>query len=120
MLRVELLRMIHFHSITRKELYDLKTNLYFLNNFKNVKCTMKKSVNLCNIQAIDKQGQPYLKFPKLIELHQKLFDSVPNDLHNSFNDILVTLRCFIRMEFNKDLIDNCLSFQYIVNQIGLY
>lgn len=120
MLRVELLRTIHFSSITRKELYDLKTNLYFLNNFKNVKCTMKRSVQLCNIQAIDKEGQPYLKYPKLIELHEKLFNSVPNHLHNSFNDILVTLRCFIKMEWNKDLIDDCLSFQYIVNQIGLY
>ena len=120
MVRVELLRMIHFNSITRKELYDLKTNLYFLNNFKNVKCTMKKSIELCCIQAIDKQGQTYLKFPKLVELHQKLFDSVPNNLHNSFNDVLITLRCFIKMELNKDLNNDCLSFKNIVNQIDLY
>jgi DNA polymerase III epsilon subunit-like protein len=120
MVRVELLRIIHFNSVTRKELYELKTNLYFLNNFKNLKCTMKKSIELCSIQAIDKQGQSYLKFPKLVELHQKLFDSVPNNLHNSFNDVLITLRCFIKMELNKDLNNDCLSFQNFVNQIGLY
>jgi hypothetical protein len=120
MIRVELLRIIYFNAITRRELYDLKTNLYFLNNFKSVKCTMKMAFQLSYIQVIDKQGKPYFKFPKLVELHQKLFDVTPNNLHNSFNDILVTLRCFIKMEKNKDINEDCLSFKHIVRETGLY
>ena len=81
---------------------------------------MKNSVELCAIQTLDKQGKPYLKFPKLIELHQKLFNSEPKNLHNSLNDIMVTLRCFIKMEFSNDINDTCSSFQIIANEIGLY
>ena len=52
-----------------------------------------------------------LKYPKLIELHEKLFDKSPNNLHNSFNDILVTLRCFMKLKYNLDLIDDCIKFK---------
>jgi hypothetical protein len=74
---------------------------------------------LCNIKALDKFGKEYLKYPKLIELHQKLFNTSPNNLHNSFNDILVTLRCFIKLKHNLDLNKNCKSFQRIANEINL-
>ena len=56
-------------------------------------------------------GKPYLKFPRLVELHQKLFNTVPKNLHNSFNDILVTLRCFMKFKYEVDLLETCETFK---------
>ena len=60
---------------------------------------------MCNIQAFSKLGKPYLKFPNLKELHQNLFDSTPQNLHNSLNDVIVTLRCYIKIKLQKDILD---------------
>jgi len=96
-----------------------KQNLHYLLNYKNITCTLKDSINYCNIQSIDKFGKPYLKYPKLIELHEKLFDKSPNNLHNSFNDILVTLRCFMKLKYEVDLLYNCDSFINYSQQNGI-
>lgn len=119
MIKVELLRIIFNKRLTRQQLKNYKYDLHFITNYKNVCCTLQDSIKLCNIQAIDKFGRPYLKYPKLIELHQKLFDSSPNNLHNSFNDILVTLRCFMKLKHDSDLLINCSSFRDIANQLCL-
>lgn len=37
----------------------------------------------------------YKKYPKLCELHEHLFGSVPENLHNALVDTLVCLRCFL-------------------------
>lgn len=37
------------------------------------------------------------KYPRLGELHQVLFGSVPENLHNSMMDVLVCLRCFLKI-----------------------
>lgn len=83
-------------------------------------CTMQASVDLCGIMATtvprmiatvsyDVNGVPvvsqkpvgtprkYKKFPKLSELHQTLFGSVPDNLHNSLVDVLACLRCFLKI-----------------------
>ena len=123
MIRVELLRIIYYHNdylIEKEKLEKFKLNLHYLNNLKNIYCTLQESINLCNIQGISKLGKPYLKYPKLIELHQKLFETIPNNLHNSYNDILVTLRCYAKMKYNKDLYTDCEKFKYISNEIQLY
>jgi DNA polymerase-3 subunit epsilon len=121
MIKVELLRLIYqSKSISENEVNVYKYNLDFLTNYKNIFCTLQESIDLCDIKAIDKFGKKYTKFPKLLELHQKLFDSKPNNLHNSFNDILVTLRCFIKMKMDIDLNEECNKFKNIVNQIGLF
>jgi hypothetical protein len=39
----------------------------------------------------------YKKFPKLSELHQHLFGYVPENLHNALIDVLVCLRCFLKL-----------------------
>ena len=67
---------------------------------------MKENIDFCSISTLDKKGQPYLKFPKLIELHKKIFGTEPNNLHNSLNDIIVTLRCFIKIKLDKDIFEN--------------
>ena len=66
-------------------------------------CTMKNSKKLCNIKAKSNRGGFYIKYPSLKETHIKLFNTEPNNLHNSFNDVLVCLRCYYFMKFNNDL-----------------
>lgn len=92
-------------------------NLDLLTNFENIYCTMKESIELCNITLVNRFGKPYLKFPKLLELHTKLFETTPHNLHNSFNDILVTLRCFMKLKYNIDLITSCDKFIKLTKSI---
>ena len=110
---VELLRIIYNKSngVPADELLSYKTYLHMLNNYQNVYCTMQNSIDLCAIKVIGKTGREYNKFPKLSELHQKLFDSVPNNLHNSLNDILVTLRCYAMMTLKIDVCETCDKFK---------
>jgi len=119
MIKVELLRIINSDLFSREQKKLYKYDLHFLTNYKNITCTLKDSIQFCNIQILDKSGKPYLKYPKLIELHEKLFNKSPSNLHNSFNDILVTLRCFMKLKHNIDLNDNCNSFKTYSYQIGL-
>lgn len=122
MVRVELMRIINLNpdSICKEALYIYNFNLKFLTTIKNIHCTLQESIDLCNIKATSKTGKEYVKFPKLEELHQKLFNAKPNNLHNSLNDILVTLRCFIKMRENKDLLDYCEDYKILANEIGLF
>jgi DNA polymerase III epsilon subunit-like protein len=75
--------------------------------FRNMKeklyCTMKESIHICNIIAINKFNQEYIKFPKLSELHDFYFGYVPKNLHDSMNDILICFRCFYKLWFNEDI-----------------
>jgi DNA polymerase III epsilon subunit-like protein len=120
MLKIELLRIIHLDlSYSDECIKYIKLNLYYLNNIKNIYCTLQESIELCNIQTISKTGKPYLKYPKLIELHNKLFETSPNNLHNSLNDIVVTLRCFIKMKYNIDLNTNCSTFDNLVEALQI-
>lgn len=67
-------------------------------------CTMLRSKNWCNITAISKyNGEQFIRYPKLIELHEKLFNEKPSNLHNSFIDVIVCLRCFYKMTHKKDI-----------------
>lgn len=121
MVKVELLRLIYNNNSNKfeQEMKTNKNNLYLLTNFKNIYCTMQESIELCNLKSLDKHGKEYVKFPKLIELHNKLFNSIPNNLHNALNDILVTLRCFIKLKYNLDLNNMCCNYQNISQEIKL-
>lgn len=79
-----------------------ETNLNRLDKY----CTMKNSRNLCKISVKSAKGKMYYKNPKQSELHNHLFGTVPENLHNSLNDILVCLRCFIKMKFTIDVCDH--------------
>tara|TARA_Y100000768_G_C23941425_1_gene665325 strand:+ start:136 stop:846 length:711 start_codon:yes stop_codon:yes gene_type:complete len=70
-------------------------------------CTMKKSTNVCKLSAISKRtGKLFRKTPSLIELYTFLFpeSEIPKDLHNSLVDILITFRCYMKLEHNIDII----------------
>jgi DNA polymerase III epsilon subunit-like protein len=76
-------------------------------------CTMKQSVNVCNIIKTDKNNRQYKKFPKLCELYLHLFKTVPQHLHNAIIDVIVCLRCFIKFYMNKDIHD--VKFNHIIS-----
>ena len=40
----------------------------------------------------------------LVELHEKLFEETPKNLHNSLIDILVCFRCYYKMYNGKDIL----------------
>ena len=70
-------------------------------------CTMKSSRQLC---CIKRNG--YLKYPKLIELYEFLFNETPVGLHNSMKDVWVCLRCFCMLKYQKNieyLRDKCME-----------
>jgi DNA polymerase III epsilon subunit-like protein len=121
MVHVELLRLIYqSENLTKEVIDDLENKLKLLLTYKNIYCTMQESIELCDIKKVSKYGKTSLKWPKLIELHQKLFDMTPKNLHNSYNDILVTLRCFAKIKYDNDLMVSCEKFQTIAETIDLY
>lgn len=60
---------------------------------KEALCTMKGSVDYCKIPS----SHGY-KWPKLQELHKKLFGFEFEDAHNSLSDVKATLKCFKEMK----------------------
>ena len=61
-------------------------------------CTMKSSKTLCNVIAYNKRtGKPYVKYPTLSELYQKLFGADVEGLHDAHMDTAVTLRCYLQL-----------------------
>ena len=83
-------------------------------------CTMKRGMNFyevdspstTNIDAASsmhpllmetiKQEKKYKKWPKLSQLYFALFGENPDGLHNSMMDVLVCLRCYLKMRHGFD------------------
>ena len=108
MLKIELMREINNKNnlINKRQFSQLLDNLNDINqDSKEFYCTMQKSLELCNLKTKNKYGKEYLKFPKLNELHVKLFNSSPKNLHNSLNDVLICLRCYYMLEHKIDIIE---------------
>ena len=81
-------------------------------------CTMKRSVNICNIYKKNiYTGEKTKKYPKLMELHHYWFKTVPNNLHNSLIDIFVCFRCYHQMEYNYDIMDKHKELSNYYNEI---
>jgi DNA polymerase III epsilon subunit-like protein len=67
-------------------------------------CTMKQSINFCKIECVsERTGKTYFKWPKLIQLHNKIFEIDPKNLHNALNDVLICLRCFVYLTLHYDI-----------------
>jgi len=90
-------------------------------------CTMINTVELCNIDFAprvltgDENGlkgkSAHKKFPRLSELYSKLFGEdagLPADLHNSIIDVLVCLRCFLKVRGVTDMLES--DFQRLVDK----
>ena len=68
-------------------------------------CSMRKGTVITNIIVPSKYPgkPPSLKWPRLNELYAKLFDGETVDgLHNAMVDVLVCLRCYMKMRHNTD------------------
>ncbi len=63
---------------------------------KQVICTMKNTVDFCAIQW----NWERFKYPKLWELHKKLFNEFFVWAHDALTDVEATLRCFIELANN--------------------
>lgn len=104
MIKVELLRITKtdiYKNILDAELYN---NIYIdLNSTNKNYCTMQETINYCNLKSIDKKGKEFIKFPKLSELYEKMFGTVPLNLHNSLNDVIICLRCYAMWHHNIDV-----------------
>jgi len=81
-----------------------RMSLYFPASF----CTMKVSTDLCKLPS--PYGLGY-KWPKLLELHEHLFQRVPKNAHNSKIDTIVTLRCYHMLVHNEDLCRSSREFR---------
>lgn len=66
-------------------------------------CTMLTTKNFCAIMMSNANGTQWVKNPKLMELHQKLFGFVPENLHNAFVDTMACLRCYLKFKFQIEL-----------------
>lgn len=65
---------------------------------------MKQTTELCALSAVNKTtGKTYCKYPTLSELHEHLFKSKPNGVHNAMIDVLVCLRCYIYHVYKYDI-----------------
>lgn len=100
MIKAELQRLIMISSDK-----NLQEYLTTINTSTKFYCTMQETIELCAIETKDKYGRLYKKFPKLVELYQKMFDVTPKNLHNSLNDVIVCLRCFIKLKYEIDIVE---------------
>uniref|UniRef100_A0A6C0EH17 Exonuclease domain-containing protein n=1 Tax=viral metagenome TaxID=1070528 RepID=A0A6C0EH17_9ZZZZ len=83
--------------------------------YMNKYCTMKNSMELCNIKKITKTtGKEYVKFPTLSESYHKLFNEKPNNMHNSLNDVYACFRCFCKLKYNKDICKEDVEFNKLL------
>jgi DNA polymerase III epsilon subunit-like protein len=133
MLMVELLRQKEMNEsffkqsmITRSQKKFVKNTLHTVDEFINIVktskkyiCTMQETIDFCSIMTKSRtKGKPdYAKYPTLAELHNKLFGFVPVNLHNSLNDVLVCLRCYVKLSCNVDLIEINEEFRTLFDMV---
>jgi DNA polymerase III epsilon subunit-like protein len=120
MVKIELLRLIENDSLPNKKIRLYKDILYQVTYVTLFRCSMEETKDYCNILIKSKKGNNmYVKFPSLLELHQKLFNTTPQHLHNSLHDVIVTLRCFIEFNYKADVINMCDEIRDIVATLGI-
>ena len=67
-------------------------------------CTMLRTVDFPVVIAKNAKGEYYNKFPKLVELHEHLFGNKPKGLHNSMADVIICLRCYMKLQHKYDVL----------------
>lgn len=89
---------------------NIRKKIFSLFPKKTYFCTMKNYTEFCNMPGVRKDGSNYIRYPKLVELYEKLFDSVPENLHNSYKDVLVCARCYMKKEYDNDILETSKTF----------
>lgn len=75
------------------------------NELRNIKtcCTMNLGKNICNMFVENKDGTKWKKGPKLVELHEFLFGTKPDGLHDALVDTMVCMKCYLKIAFDIDI-----------------
>ena len=94
----------------------LRQNIYNLLIDQKYICTMEQTVEFCAF--------PNYKYPKLQELHFKLFGAEFEGAHDALNDVNATVKCFLKLkndginlEPQKDYIYNYPSYNEYIEKI---
>lgn len=104
MLKIEVMRLILNFEVSPDFQKILSPGINNIIGSNKLYCTMKNTVDLCKIERQNKRGS-YFKYPTLLELHKELFGSSPTKLHNSLNDVLITIRCYFKLQKQVDICD---------------
>lgn len=67
-------------------------------------CTMLTNIERCNIRPPG-WNRKDAKWPSLSELHNHLFQNVPENMHNSLFDVMACMRCFLATSSNYQISD---------------
>lgn len=111
MLKAEWYRLISQQNINNKITKAYDTFGLIIQN-KQKHCTLRENITRCNLISVSKKnGKTYTKWPTLDELHQHLFQSSVQNLHNALVDVIVCLRCFYKINMDADLLDSCIAIQ---------
>ena len=110
-------------------LAELKRNNMLTNNIQKLflkgYCTMQNSIQLCKIpKGYHNYNNSSFKFPKLIELYYYLFIKNNNNpmyldqrkLHNSLCDVIVTLRCYFKMNYKIDIYESSQEYKKLFDK----
>jgi len=101
-------------NILLVEMDRLRQNKPIFNNYiqeiytnKKMYCTAKNGAFVCKIAALNRFGKQYYKMPKLTVLYTTLFGKENmldvTKLHNALYDVVICLRCFIKMRYDIDI-----------------
>jgi len=77
-------------------------------------CTMKEGDGICNLKMKSFYSNKMIsKYPRLSELHYKLFEESPKNIHNALIDILMCFRCYYSLEHKRDIMETNTKFAYL-------
>jgi DNA polymerase III epsilon subunit-like protein len=79
--------------MVQSELFRLNILDFFPEEKEKQICTMWKSNKFCNLRNGNR-----LKWPKLEELHEKLFNNKFINSHNALFDVMATAKCFFELK----------------------
>ena len=81
-------------------------------------CTMKKGMDVCKLTMQSYYSKKRIpKFPRLTELHDKLFEKSPKNIHNALIDILMCFRCYYKMTQKFDIMNVNPEFKRVYDSV---
>ena len=104
MIEIELQRNMIELSIRLPHAAFMFNDTYNLIQNIQIQCTMEIGKKFCNTYTQGKNHTSWKKPPRLGELHKQLFGFEPKNLHNSLVDSKITLKCYLKMLFDKTLV----------------
>lgn len=93
-------------------IYEFLDEKHFSSNNIICTCTQNEYKKFCNIWVPNTRGKMYLKYPSLLELHNKIFKDNnistinTSSLHDALTDILVLARSFVYFNYNIDVLND--------------